>query len=218
MKSKIHPLARVLAPAMRLLTGVKVRWLGCAPENRQRIYFANHSSHLDFVVLWSALPAEVRAHTRPVAARDYWQSGFRSFLAQRVFRAVLVDRGGSQGASAEHARRKRFEVIEQLAQSMGESESLIFFPEGTRGSGETVAEFKSGLYHLAKRRPDVELVPAYLENLNRILPKGEFLVVPLLSVLTFGAPLRVEESESKAQFLQRSREALCSLRRKASTT
>ena len=218
MKTKIHPLARILAPAVRLLTGVQVRWLGCAPENRQRIYFANHSSHLDFVVLWSALPADVRANTRPVAARDYWQSGFRSFLAQRVFRAVLVDRGvGSQGAGAEHARKKRFEVIEQLALSLGESESLIFFPEGTRGSGEAVAEFKSGLYHLAKRRPDVELVPAYLENLNRILPKGEVLVVPLLSMLTFGAPLRVEEGESKVQFLHRSREALCSLRRKAST-
>lgn len=219
MKSKIHPLARLLAPAVRLLTGVQVRWLGCAPVNRQRIYFANHSSHLDFVVLWSALPAAVRANTRPVAARDYWQSGFRSFLAQRVFRAVLVDRGvRSSRANEEHARNKGFDVIEQLAQSIGQGESLIFFPEGTRGSGETVAEFKSGLYHLAKRRPDVELVPAYLENLNRILPKGEFLVVPLLSVLTFGTPLRVDEGESKAQFLQRSREALCSLRSKANAT
>jgi 1-acyl-sn-glycerol-3-phosphate acyltransferase len=201
MKSKVHPLGRVLAAAVRLLTGVQVRWQGCGPENRQRIYFANHSSHLDFVVLWSALPADARANTRPVAARDYWQSGFRSFLAQRVFRAVLVDRGAaSRGTSEEHARAKSFALIEQLAESLGDTDSLIFFPEGTRGSGETVAEFKSGLYHLAKRRPDVELVPAYLENLNRILPKGEFLVVPLLSVLTFGAPLHVEDGESKVQF------------------
>jgi len=214
MKKAVHPLARILAAAVRLLTGVQVRWQGCAPENRQRIYYANHSSHLDFVVLWSALPAEVRRSTRPVAARDYWQGGLRSFLAQRVFRAVLVDRGPARGAGEEPARKKGFEVIEQLAESMRDGESLIFFPEGTRGSGETVAEFKSGLFHLAKRRPDVEMVPAYLENLNRILPKGEFLVVPLLSVLTFGAPLRVEEGETKAGFLGRAREALCSLQRK----
>ena len=218
MRNKIHPLARILAAAVRLLTGVQVRWQGCLPEKRQRIYFANHSSHLDFIVLWSALPADVRANTRPVAARDYWQTGFRSFLAQGVFRALLVDRStGGLSQSEERTRARRFEVIEQLAQSMGDSESLIFFPEGTRGSGETVAEFKSGLYHLAKRRPDVELVPAYLENLNRILPKGEFLVVPVLSVLTFGTPLRVEEGENKVQFLQRAREALCSLQRKGST-
>jgi 1-acyl-sn-glycerol-3-phosphate acyltransferase len=216
MKRKVHPLAWIIAAVVRAITGVQVRWQGCVPEDRQRIYFANHSSHLDFVVLWSALPGDVRAKTRPVAARDYWQGGFRSFLARRVFRAVLVDRGAAgHSAGVEQAREKRFAVIEQLAESLGDGDSLIFFPEGTRGSGETVAEFKSGLYHLAKRRPDVELVPAYLENLNRILPKGEFLVVPLLSVLTFGAPIRVREDESKPEFLQRAREALCSPRRKA---
>lgn len=216
MKSKVHPLAWIIAAVARAVSGVQVRWHGCVPEDRQRVYFANHSSHLDFVVLWSALPGEVRAKTRPVAARDYWQSGFRSFLAERVFRAVLVDRGaGGHTAGLEQTREKRFAVIEQLAEALGHSDSLIFFPEGTRGSGEAVAEFKSGLYHLAKRRPDVELVPAYLENLNRILPKGEFLVVPLLSVLTFGAPIRVREDESKPEFLQRARDALCSLRRKA---
>jgi len=47
------------------------------------------------------------------------------------------------------------------------------------------------------RRPDVELVPAYLENMNRILPKGEVLPVPMLSLLTFGKPLQVEPGEEK---------------------
>jgi hypothetical protein len=77
-----------------------------------------------------------------------------------------------------------------------------------------VAEFKSGLYHLAKRRPDVELIPAYLENLNRILPKGEFLPAPLVSTLTFGSPIRVAEGESKHEFLERARNAVVSLRQK----
>jgi len=222
MSHKIHPLARVIAAFARGLSGVQVRWQGCVPEPRQRIYFANHSSHLDFVVLWSALPVELRARTRPVAAKDYWQAGFRSFLAQRVFRAVLVERGAAarsardEHSDEEHLHAKGFGVIEQLAEAMGEGDSLIFFPEGTRGTGETVGEFKSGLYHLAKHRPDVELIPAYLENLNRILPKGEIFPVPLVSVLTFGAPIAVGKGENKHEFLERARNAVTSLRRKGS--
>lgn len=217
MKSRVHPLAWFLAALARGLSGVQVRWQGCAPEDRQRIYFANHTSHLDSLVLWSALPGEMRAKTRPVAAKDYWETGFRRYLAERVFRAVLVERGAtSRAAHEEPAHGGRFGVIEQLTEALGENDSLIFFPEGTRGSGESVAEFKSGLYHLAKRRPEVELVPAYLENLNRILPKGEVLLVPLLSTLTFGDPIRLEEGEHKPEFLVRARNALCALRRKGS--
>jgi 1-acyl-sn-glycerol-3-phosphate acyltransferase len=215
MSENIHPLARLIAAFARGLSGVQIRWQGCAPEMRQRIYFANHTSHLDFVVLWSALPVDLRAHTRPVAAKDYWQSGLRSYLAQRVFRAVLVERGSAaRTAHDEHSHGTGFAVIEQLAEAMGERDSLIFFPEGTRGSGETVGEFKSGLYHLAKRRSDVELIPAYLENLNRILPKGEILPAPLVSTLTFGAPMQIAEGENKHEFLERARNALTLLRRK----
>jgi 1-acyl-sn-glycerol-3-phosphate acyltransferase len=219
MTGRIHPLARIIAAFARGLSGVQVRWQGCAPEPRQRIYFANHTSHLDFVVLWSALPKELRAQTRPVAAKDYWQAGFRSFLAQSVFRAVLVERGAAARAHEEHKHDEQshatgFTVIEQLADAMGDHDSLIFFPEGTRGTGASIAEFKSGLYHLAKRRPDVELIPAYLENLNRILPKGEIFPVPLVSMLTFGTPIRVEDGESKHDFLARARNAVCSLERR----
>ena len=215
MNAKVHPLAWIIAALVRGFSGVQVDWQGSAPECRQRIYFANHSSHLDFLVLWSALPPAVRAKTRPVAAKDYWGSGLRSYLAERVFRAVLVERrAGSKAASEDEARSARFRVIDQLSEALGESDSLIFFPEGTRGSGERVAEFKSGLYHLAKRRPEVELIPAYLENLNRILPKGEVLVVPFLSRLTFGSAIRVEDGESKPEFLSRAHSALCALRRK----
>lgn len=215
MSEHIHPVASLLAAVARGITGVQVQWAGCEPDERQRIYFANHTSHLDFVVLWSALPSEIRVRTRPIAARDYWEeTPLRRYLAENVFHAVLLERGSM--AKTKHPEEAHFvgrHLIEDMASALGDSNSLILFPEGTRGTGERMAAFRSGIYHLALRRPDVELVPAYLENLNRILPKGEFLPVPMLSLLTFGKPIQVEPGEEKDAFLERAREAVSSLRR-----
>jgi len=215
MNDRIHPIASLLAAIARGISGVQVQWAGCEPDERQRIYFANHSSHLDFVVLWSALPSEIRARTRPIAAKDYWEeTTLRRYLAESVFRAVLLDRGSL--ARPKHQEEAHFvgrHLIDDMADALGTENSLIFFPEGTRGTGEKIGLFRSGLYHLALRRPDVELVPVYLENLNRILPKGEFLPVPMLSLLTFGKPVQVEPGEDKEVFLERAREAVASLRR-----
>ena len=57
-------------------------------------------------------------------------------------------------------------------------------------------------------------IQATSENLNRILPKGEVLPVPLISSLTFGTPMHVDTNESKEAFLERTRAAVCSLHRK----
>jgi len=212
MNSRVHPLAGVIAGAARLITGVNVRWLDSQPDTAQRVYFANHTSHLDFVVLWSSLPREVRALTRPVAAQDYWEKGIRRALAVNIFKAALVPRRSdarqaAPGESIAAARR----IIDHLVEAMGEQYSLIIFPEGTRGSGEEVGAFKSGLYHLCQRKLGLQLVPANLNNLNRILPKGEFLPVPFISQLTFGPPMRLEPDETKAAFLTRARQAVCRL-------
>ena len=94
MSERIHPIASLLAAIARGISGVQVQWAGCEPDDRQRIYFANHTSHLDFVVLWSALPSEIRAVTRPIAAKDYWEeTPLRRYLAENVFHAVLLERG-----------------------------------------------------------------------------------------------------------------------------
>ena len=215
MSERIHPIASLLAAIARGISGVQVQWAGCEPDDRQRIYFANHTSHLDFVVLWSALPSEIRAVTRPVAAKDYWEeTPLRRYLAENVFHAVLLERGSlAKAKNSDEAHFVGRHLIEDMASALGDKNSLILFPEGTRGSGEKIAPFRSGLYHLALRRPDVELVPAYLENLNRILPKGEVLPVPMLSLLTFGKPIQVAPGEEKDIFLERAREAVSSLRR-----
>jgi 1-acyl-sn-glycerol-3-phosphate acyltransferase len=215
MNNHIHPIASLLAAVGRGISGVQVQWAGCEPDERQRIYFANHTSHLDFVVLWSALPSEIRAKTRPIAAKDYWEAtAVRRYLAKNVFHAVFLERvAPSKPKNPDEPHFAGRHIIEEMAEALGTKYSLILFPEGTRGNGEKVGPFRSGLYHLAFRRPDVELVPAYLENLNRILPKGEVLPVPMLSLLTFGKPLHLEPEEDRDVFLERARESVSTLRR-----
>ena len=189
--------------AAKLLSGASVRWLNCDPENYQRIYFANHTSHLDALVLWASLPRHIRMLTRPVAARDYWEkTRLRRHIAKQL-NVVLIDRKDIKV----HKSPVKF-----MIDAMGDTHSLIVFPEGRRNTGEEMIAFKSGLYHLARKRPDLELVPVYMDNLNRVLPRGEFLPVPLLSCITMGPPIWLENGEKKMEFLERARESVQRLR------
>jgi len=190
----------ILALLARFFSGASIRWIDCQPDTCQRVYFANHTSHLDAVVLWSALPPEVRCLTRPVAAKDYWTAGrIRRYLATRVFNALLIDRTEIKVHQS---------PVDVMIREIGQTYSLIVFPEGGRTSGEEIGEFKSGLYYLCKKRPDLELIPVHIDNMNRILPRGEVLPVPLLTCITFGPPMWLEAGEPKADFLFRAREAV----------
>lgn len=195
--------AFAITSAARLLTGARALWLGSTAQATQRLYYANHSSHGDFVLLWASLPPELRKRTRPVAGADYWQKpGVRSFLINNVFNGVLVDRERKEGANP----------LQAMLDALDGGDSLIIFPEGTRNLGdESLLPFKSGLYHLAKARPDVELVPVWIANLNRVMPKGRALPLPLLCTLSFGAALLPIEGEGKEAFLERARNALLAL-------
>jgi len=183
----------------KLLSGASVRWVDCQPETCQRVYFANHTSHLDTLVLWSSLPKPVRVLTRPVAARDYWEkSAFRRYIAGSL-NALLIDRENIKVHQS---------PVEMMLRAIGDTYSLIVFPEGGRSAGGEMGEFKSGLYYLSKKRPDLELVPVYIDNLNRVLPRGEYLPVPFLSCITIGPPIWLEGGETKVDFLKRAREAV----------
>jgi 1-acyl-sn-glycerol-3-phosphate acyltransferase len=158
---------------------------------------------LDALLLWASLPPDVRYLTRPVAAKDYWERGrIRRHIAKQ-FNALLIDR--------KEIKVHRSPVHLMLAE-IGDTHSLIVFPEGRRNTSPELQEFKSGLFHLAKKKPELEFVPVYIENLNRILPRGEFLPVPLLSQLTFGPPIWLENGETKASFLKRARESIIRLK------
>ncbi|HQY87638.1 MAG TPA: lysophospholipid acyltransferase family protein [Tepidisphaeraceae bacterium] len=197
----------MIASLIRWMTGAQARWLGVDPIDSnglipQRIYFANHQSNLDAPVIWAALPTALRRRTRPVAARDYWEGNvLRRLLSRRVFHAVLIER---QKVTKSNNPLSAMEAAIELG------DSLIIFPEGGRlGDDEgNIGEFKPGLFHLARKHPTVQLVPVYLENLNRILPKGEFFPAPVLAAVTFGAPLKLEEGEDKSDFLNRAKLAI----------
>lgn len=187
----------------RMLTGARSLWLGCAPVATQRIYFANHSSHGDFVLLWASLPPELRARTRPVAGADYWQrSALRRYIINKVFNGVLIDRERSDPEA---------NPLQPMLDALETGDSLIIFPEGTRNLEDGLLPFKGGLYRLGLARPDVELVPVWIANLNRVMPKGSALPLPLLCSVSFGAPLAIAEQESKEDFLARARTALLAL-------
>jgi 1-acyl-sn-glycerol-3-phosphate acyltransferase len=200
-------LGRLIAGFARLITGVTPEWRGALPSPAPRIYFANHTSHGDFVLIWTVLSPELRRLTRPVAAADYWGgSGLTGFIGRDVFRAVLIDRHGNRTAS--HA-------IDLMKAALAEGSSLILFPEGTRNmSDEPLLPFRSGLAHLASTFPDVECVPVWIENIARVMPKGEFLPVPLICGVTFGAPLTWAPDEDRQSFLARARAALLALKPK----
>jgi len=167
------------------------------------VFYSNHTSNLDFPVIWAALPGSVRSKLRPLAAEDYWSKGkLRSFLSIKVFNAILI---------ARKAVNRENNPIIKMEKALGEGSSLIIFPEGTRSLSGEIGEFKAGIHHLATNDGERPFVPVYLENLFRILPKGERFPLPLVAMLYIGEPIYLEPEESKEEFLQRARKALSAL-------
>lgn len=206
-------------PRMLLTGGINL-FAGARRENsdgapdvdlpEQGIYYANHSSHLDFLTIWASFPPDLQRRVRPIAAKDYWGAGLRKKVVERVFNAYLVER---HGATTERTRESSGGVsptgqVAGMTAILDAGDSLIIFPEGTRGDGETIGEFHGGLYRLAEHNPQIPVVPVTLINLGRILPKGEKIPVPHLSTLAFGAPLYLGGAEGRADFLERARAAL----------
>jgi 1-acyl-sn-glycerol-3-phosphate acyltransferase len=199
----------LLAALARLITGAQGHWLGSPPKAEQRIYFANHQSHFDWVLIWAALPSDLRTITRPIAARDYWTATpLKAWITREIFNAVYVNRT----RAADTPGGEEQDPLEPLVEALRSGDSLVIFPEGTRGNQELPQPFKSGLYHLATQFPEVPLIPAWIDNVQRVMPKGEVVPVPILCSVTFGAPLLLGAGEDKRAFLARARDAVIALR------
>ena len=188
---------------IRVLTGSQARWHGCPPKAEQRIYFANHQSHADLVMIWAALPQELRSVTRAIAAKDYWtKTPIKKWLTTAVFNVLYVSRD----------RTSDEDPLEPLFEALANGDSIILFPEGTRGFTGDPQPFKAGLYNLALKCPNVVLVPAWINNVQHVLPKGEVVPVPVLCSVTFGAPMQLQAGEDRRVFLERARAAVVALR------
>ena len=199
----MRPSSALLVGFVKLMVGAYARWIGTGPTSAQRIYFANHTSHIDTLALWSALPRPLRARTRPIAARDYWTAGrFKHWITREVFNAVFVSR----------QRTDDEDPLDPLVEALANGDSLVIFPEGTRSSKGEPQPFKSGLYHLAERFPAVQLIPAWIDNVQRVMPKGEVVPVPILCTVTFGPPMALAPGEEKRAFLERARAAVIAQR------
>ncbi|MCZ8253568.1 MAG: lysophospholipid acyltransferase family protein [Hylemonella sp.] len=203
---------------VRVLTGAQARWHGCPPKIEQRIYFANHQSHADLVLIWAALPQELRDITRPIAAKDYWtKTPLKKWITTAVFNAVYVDRGSGRPAGGTEnpdtvPAEAPADPLAPLVEALEGGDSIILFPEGTRNHAEEPQPFKAGLYNLALKFPQVVLVPAWINNVQRVMPKGEVVPVPILCSVTFGEPIRLEAGEERRAFLDRARQAVIALR------
>ena len=189
----------------KLVTGARSLWQ-TPPEAGPTVYFANHNSHADFALVWATLPRDLRYATRPVAGADYWLAKpLRRFVGVEVINALMIAREGGN--------LRENNPVRQMSAALQAGDSLIMFPEGTRNMSEKpLQEIKSGIYHLAKACPDARFVPVWIDNVQRVLPKGMIVPIPLACTVRYGAPLQFVPDMGKKGFLDLVRESLLNLR------
>ena len=179
----------IVRPVILLVTGIHV----CGRENLPRqgpcIIAANHNSHLDTLALMSLFPLAQIESVRPAAAADYFfKNKILTWFSLNVLGIIPVQR---------KVQKKDGHPLKKIHQALDAGESIIFFPEGSRGEPERMMPFKNGIAHLARRYPDMPVLPVYIHGAGKSLPRGEALLVPFILDVKIAAPLQYNDMEEE---------------------
>lgn len=174
----------------RICLGLNVRHAERLPQGGPAVVVANHNSHLDTMVLVTLLPGNLLRRIRPVAAADYFlKNRLLAWFALNIVGILPIRRAGAGE-----------DPLAGASKALERGDILIFFPEGSRGEPERLAEFKSGLWHLLRRHPKVPLHPVVMHGLGKSLPRGETLLVPFFCDVMVGEAM--DWQEDRAAFLK----------------
>lgn len=135
-------------------------------NNNNVIIVANHSSHLDYGLVWHSL-GEYGRDMGILAAQDYF---FDKFLKSTFFGNFLNLVPIERGDSASYGRSLRHAIA-----YLDKGGPLLIFPEGTRSADGRMRTFRHGLGYLV-HRTGADVLPLRLYNTHVALPKGKTVV------------------------------------------
>ncbi len=183
----------IVKPYIYIFIGVNISGLGNFPKISKgaNIIVANHNSHIDTLLLMSLFPCSQILKIHPVAAADYFcNTKLKSFIFRTLLGLIPIQRKITKNTTKE-------ELFKEINETLKKGETIIIYPEGTRGDDNTIKNFKSGVAHIAQMNPEVPIVPFYINGPDRILPRGAFMFVPFIADVYASEPIKYDYTPTK---------------------